>query len=201
MYAVIQTGGKQYRVAVGDRLKVETLGAEPGDNIELDKVLMISDAGDVQVGAPTLEGTTVSAEVVDNGRGEKIKVFKMTRRQGYRRTQGHRQNYTEIEITSIAGKGAKAKPAKKKVAKKEKPEVKQEEPVAADLKDSIVDDLTEINGIGPVISEKLNGLGYTTFAQIAELDEAAVAQIEEQLSFKGRVEREEWIKQAKALVG
>ncbi len=123
MYAVIQTGGKQYRVAVGDRLKVETLGAEPGDNIELDKVLMISDAGNVQVGTPTLDGTTVSAEVIDNGRGEKIKVFKMTRRQGYRRTQGHRQNYTEIKITSIAGKGAVDKPAKKRKAKTEEPPV------------------------------------------------------------------------------
>ncbi len=191
MYAVIQTGGKQYRVAVGDRLKVETLGAEPGDNIELDKVLMISDNGDVQVGTPTLEGQTVSAEVVDNGRGEKIKIFKMKRRQGYRRTQGHRQNYTEIEITSIAGKGAAPKPKKEQ-------KVEAVEEVESATVDS--DDLTQINGIGPVIAEKLNALGYTTIAQIAQLDEDAVAEIEEQLSFKGRVEREEWIKQAQELV-
>lgn len=105
MYAVIQTGGKQYRVAVGDRLKVESLVAEPGDSLELDKVLMISDHDNVQVGTPHLEGQSVSAQVVDHGRGEKIKVFKMQRRQGYRRTQGHRQNYTEIEITAIAGVG------------------------------------------------------------------------------------------------
>lgn len=192
MYAVIQTGGKQYRVAVGDRLKVETLGAEPGDNIELDKVLMISDNGDVQVGTPTLDGKTVSAEVVDNGRGEKIKVFKMKRRQGYRRTQGHRQNYTEIEITSIAGKGAAAKPEKKQKTEAVEPESAAE--------DHVGDDLTQINGIGPVIAEKLHALGYTTIAQIAALDEAAVAEIEEQLSFKGRVEREEWIEQANQLV-
>ena len=113
MYAVIQTGGKQYRVAVGDRLQVETLGVEPGEKIELDEVLLISDEGNVQVGTPVLDGTTVSAEVVDNGRGDKIKVFKMHRRQGYRRTQGHRQNYTELEITAIAGKGAKSKTAEK----------------------------------------------------------------------------------------
>ena len=105
MYAVIQTGGKQYRVAVGDRLKVESLVAEPGDSVELDKVLMISGDDEVQVGTPLLEGQSVSAQVVDHGRGDKIKVFKMQRRQGYRRTQGHRQNFTEIEITAIAGVG------------------------------------------------------------------------------------------------
>ena len=199
MYAVIQTGGKQYRVAVGDRLQVETLGVEPGDSIELDKVLMISDEGNVQVGTPVLDGTTVSADVVDNGRGEKIKVFKMHRRQGYRRTQGHRQNYTEIEITSIAGKGATAKPVKKKKAKAK---VEAVAPIEAptEVADQVADDLTQISGIGPVIAEKLNGLGYSTIAQLAELDDSAVAEIEEQLSFKGRVEREEWIKQAKELV-
>lgn len=192
MYAVIQTGGKQYRVAVGDRLQVETLAVEPGDNIELDKVLMISDAGNVQVGTPVLEGTTVSAEVIDNGRGDKIKVFKMHRRQGYRRTQGHRQNYTELEITAIGGKGAKAKPAK--AAEKAEP---APEAIASD---AAGDDLTRINGIGPVIAEKLNGLGYTAIAQIAELDAAAIAEVDEKLDFKGRIERENWVEQAKALV-
>ena len=196
MYAVIQTGGKQYRVAIGDRLQVESLVAEPGENIELDKVLMISDEGNVQVGTPLLDGQSVSAQVVDHGRGEKIKVFKMQRRQGYRRTQGHRQNFTEIEITSIAGKGSKAK---KKSAKKEKVETVVEESVDQAAAQATVDDLTQINGIGPVIAEKLNNLGYTTIAQLAELDADQVEKIEEQLSFKGRVEREEWIKQAKEM--
>ena len=209
MYAVIQTGGKQYRVAVGDRLKVETLVAEPGDSIELDKVLMISDNDNIQVGTPLLDGQSVSAEVVDNGRGEKIKVFKMHRRQGYRRTQGHRQNFTEIEITAIAGQGSKdagssdqKKSAKKEPVKTEKkaaaPEVEAvKAPVESTSTDAgKVDDLTEISGIGPVISEKLIKLGYTSFAQIAALDEAGVAEIEEQLSFKGRIEREDWINQA-----
>ncbi len=208
MYAVIQTGGKQYRVAVGDRLKVESLPAEPGDSIELDKVLMISDNENVQVGTPILEGQSVSAQVVDNGRGEKIKVFKMQRRQGYRRTQGHRQNFTEIEITAIAGRGRadsdsgqlKALEAEKQTAPPVDTEAAGTEsgetarPVGDEH--STVDDLTRINGIGPVISEKLNSLGYTRFAQIAALDQAGVEDIEAQLSFKGRIERENWIQQA-----
>ena len=228
MYAVIQTGGKQYRVAVGDRLKVETLVAEPGDSVELDEVLMISDHDNVQVGTPLLDGQSVSAQVVDNGRGEKIKVFKMHRRQGYRRTQGHRQNYTEIEITAIAGQGhADSGPsdqddasiADKPVADKQVTDAVVEtsavdtapvDTAAVDTSDhesakpvsdehTSGDDLTQISGIGPVICEKLNNLGYTSFAQIASLDEDAVAQIEEKLSFKGRIEREEWIKQATEL--
>ena len=204
MYAVIQTGGKQYRVAVGDRLKVEALVAEPGDSVELDKVLMISDHNNVQVGTPLLEGQSVSAQVVDNGRGEKIKVFKMQRRQGYRRTQGHRQNFTEIEITAIAGQGnpeqAQTEKAEKKVEQAPK-QVATESAAKAVENDQAGDDLTQINGIGPVISEKLYNLGYTTFAQIAALDDDGVAEIEEQLSFKGRIEREEWIKQAAELAG
>lgn len=229
MYAVIQTGGKQYRVAVGDRLKVETLQAQPGDSVELDKVLMISDQDNIQVGTPLLEGQTVSAQVIDNDRAEKIKVFKMQRRQGYRRTQGHRQNYTEIEITAIAGKG-NTQQAKKddpqsasNAETSAKPDLEETNIVETNAADTTahetspvetvsedsaeadsnpqasVDDLTQINGIGPVISEKLNSLGYTSFAQIASLDEAGVAQIEEQLSFKGRIEREDWIKQAAEL--
>lgn len=101
MFAVVETGGKQYKVAVGDRLKVERLSAAEGESVTLSRVLMVADDADVAVGAPALEGRGVSARVLGHGRGDKIRVFKMKRRKGYRRTQGHRQHYTEIEITSI----------------------------------------------------------------------------------------------------
>ena len=197
MYAVVETGGKQYRVAVGDKLKVEKIAAEEGESINLGRVLMVSDGDNVTVGSPDLD-TPVTATVVSQGKAGKIKVFKMKRRKNYRRTQGHRQDYTEIEITGIGGKGAAAKP--KKAAKKASAESK---PAEADAPAKVEggDDLTQINGIGPVIAEKLAGLGVTTFKQIAELDEAAIESINEQLNFKGRIEREEWVDQAKKLVG
>ncbi len=193
MYAVVKTGGKQYRVAVGDRLKVEKLAAEAGASVDLGTVLMVGEGDNVEVGAPTLD-TSVTATILSHGRGDKIKVFKMRRRKNYRRTQGHRQDFTEVEITAIGGKGAPASPAAAKKAPAEAP-AKAEATPAADG-----DDLTQINGIGPVIAEKLNGLGITTFSQIAEMDEARIEDVNEQLSFKGRIEREEWVEQAKKLI-
>lgn len=210
MYAVVKTGGKQYKVAVGDRLKVEKLDSEAGASIDLGEVLMVADGDKLDVGAPTLD-TNVTATVLSHGRGDKIKVFKMKRRKNYRRTQGHRQDFTEVEITAIGGAGApkKAKaekPAEPKPAEPKAAEPKAEEPQveaapAADPgPDGIGDNLTTINGIGPVIEKKLHGLGITTFKQIAELDQDRIDEINAQLSFKGRIEREEWVAQAKKLI-
>jgi large subunit ribosomal protein L21 len=103
MYAVIETGGKQYRVAVGDHVCVESLPAETGATVTLDKVLMISGKEGTQVGGPQLPGGVVEAKVIGHGRGDKIRVFKLRRRKHYRKTIGHRQNYTELQITAIAG--------------------------------------------------------------------------------------------------
>ena len=198
MYAVIETGGKQYRVALGDKLKVEKLTATEGDSVNLDRVLMIADGDDVTVGSPLVE-SPVTATVVSHGKRDKIKVFKMKRRKNYRRTQGHRQAYTEIEITGIGG--ASAAP-KKAAAKKAAPvEAKAEKSVDAPATESGGDDLTKINGIGPVIAKKLVALDITTFQQIADLDEKQIVDIDEQLNFKGRIDREEWVDQAKKLVG
>lgn len=196
MYAVIESGGKQYKVAVGDKLKVEKLAAAEGDSVNLDRVLMIADGEDVTVGSPLLESPVV-ATVVGHGRNAKIKVFKMKRRKNYRRTQGHRQDFTEIQITSIAGAAA----PEKAPAKEAKVEKATEKATAKTADASAADDLTQINGIGPVIAKKLIGQGITTFQQIADLDEAKIAEIDEQLNFKGRIEREEWVQQAKKLVG
>ena len=102
MYAVIQTGGKQYRVSEGDILRVEKLGAEEGADMELDKVLMIADGDNVKVGAPYVEGGKVSATVKSHGRGKKVKIVKFRRRKQYLKRQGHRQSYTELQITGIS---------------------------------------------------------------------------------------------------
>jgi large subunit ribosomal protein L21 len=104
MYAVIKTGGKQYRVAPGEKLKIEQIPADIGSEIVLDQILMVSDGEAVTVGTPLVSGATVKATVVAHGRGEKVQIFKMRRRKHYQKHQGHRQNYTEIRIDGIAAK-------------------------------------------------------------------------------------------------
>jgi large subunit ribosomal protein L21 len=107
MYAVIKTGGKQYRVSPGDLLVVEKLAGEPGANVAFGEVLMVGEGEAVVVGAPTVAGASVSATLIETRRGEKIKIFKKIRRQGYRRTGGHRQTETVLRVTGIAGADGK----------------------------------------------------------------------------------------------
>lgn len=102
MYAVIKTGGKQYRVAAGEKLKVEQIPADIGSEVVLDQVLLVANGDDVTMGTPLVGGATVKAKVISHGRGEKVRIYKMRRRKHYRKSQGHRQNYTEIEILGIA---------------------------------------------------------------------------------------------------
>jgi large subunit ribosomal protein L21 len=102
MYAVIQAGGKQYRVSEGDTLKVEKLSLEEGATVQLDKVLLVADGENVQVGKPYLEGGKVTATVKAQGRGKKIKIIKFKRRKHHMKRQGHRQSYTELEVTGIS---------------------------------------------------------------------------------------------------
>jgi large subunit ribosomal protein L21 len=102
MYAVIKTGGKQYRVAPGEKIKIEQIPADVGATIVLDQVLMVADGDAVKLGTPLVSGATVSATVMSHGRGAKVKIFKMRRRKHYQKTQGHRQNYTEIRVDAIA---------------------------------------------------------------------------------------------------
>lgn len=103
MYAVIQTGGKQYRVKQGDRLKVETLNAEAGREVEFDKVLLIHSDSGVTVGKPFVAGSKVTATITSHGRHKKVNIIKFRRRKHHMKRQGHRQNYTEIQITGISG--------------------------------------------------------------------------------------------------
>lgn len=186
MYAVIETGGKQYKVALGEKIKVEKLSVAEGETVNFDRVLMVGEGDSAEVGTPTLD-VPVSATVVAHGKAKKIRVFKMKRRKGYRLTQGHRQQYTEVEITQIGGE---------KVAASEKSATIESKPVAK----SDGDNLTDINGIGPVIEEKLHALGVTTFQQIADFTDEDIERVNEQLNFKGRIEREQWVEQAKKLI-
>ena len=126
MYAIIETGGKQYRVQNGDQIVVEELGVEAGETVVFDKVLVVGEGEGVKVGAPYVEGTTVEGKVVENGKGKKVIIFKYKAKKDYRKKQGHRQPYTLVEITAIGG--AKAAPA----AKVEEP--KQEEAVVEEVK-------------------------------------------------------------------
>ncbi len=191
MYAVIKTGGKQYRVEEGEFLRVEKLDAEAGDKVELAEVLMLVDGDDVQIGAPVIEGAVVNATVREQGRGEKVKIIKFRRRKHYRRQAGHRQSYTEILIDSISAKGAK-KPVAKKTTEKAKPATKK-----AGATDK--DDLKKISGVGPVLEGKLNDLGVTHFQQIADFTAEKIAEVDAALNFKGRIEREDWLGQAAIL--
>ncbi len=104
MYAVIKTGGKQYRVAAGDKLKIEQIAADVGGDVTFAEVLAVGNGADLVVGAPLVSGATVVAKVVSHGRGEKVRIFKMRRRKHYQKRQGHRQNFTEVEISTINAK-------------------------------------------------------------------------------------------------
>jgi len=125
MYAVFATGGKQYRAVTGERLKIEKLDAEKGATVELDQVLMVGEGADVKVGTPYLEGGKVTATIVEHGRGDKIRIIKFRRRKHHMKHMGHRQDYTQIEITGIAAAAPQKKVSKAKAAKPEaaKPEV------------------------------------------------------------------------------
>lgn len=224
MFAVIKTGGKQYKVASGDMLRVERIAASAGDKVQFNEVLMLG--GDsVQVGAPLIEDAGVQAEVVDQIKGDKVINFvKRRRKHSSKRTKGHRQKLTLVKIGEIMASGAgksgiaaavgtgsvsaaavaamtgasaeaPAKPAKAKKAEAPKEE-KKAAPKKAAKADAGADDLKELSGVGPALEKKLHEAGVTTFAQIAAWTEADVADMDEKLSFKGRIEREGWIAQA-----
>jgi large subunit ribosomal protein L21 len=151
MYAVIKTGGKQYRVAPGEKLKIEQIPADIGAEITIDQVLAVGSGDQLSVGAPLVDGATVSATVIAQGRHDKVRIFKMRRRKHYRKTQGHRQPYTEIFISKIASALGTV-----------------EAEAAAPVRPASGDDLTIIEGIGPKIAaEVLGKAGIRSFADLA----------------------------------
>jgi len=227
MFAVIKTGGKQYRVAAEDELKVEKLEAEAGEIVTFENVLMVGGESP-EIGTPTVDGASVAAEVLDQAREKTVYIFKKRRRQNSRRRNGHRQPYTMVRITEIlTGGKAPSKTAKKKADKKPEEEVAAAEDVAEtpiveeavveeaavveekaadeavtplfDTPEGAADDLKKISGVGPVLEKKLNALGITQYAQVAAFSAEDIERVDAVLNFKGRIERENWIEQAKTL--
>ena len=225
MFAVMKTGGKQYKVQAGDVLRVEKLAADAGDKVQFNEILMVGGT----VGTPLVEDAGVQAEVIDQIKGEKVIHFVRRRRKhSSKRTKGHRQQLTLLRITEILEKGAgksgvkaaiggagvavaaaaAAAPAKKKAAPKKeeapkaeaKPAPKKEAPKkAAPKAEAGADDLKKLSGVGPALEKKLHEAGVTSFAQIAAWGPEEIADMDDKLSFKGRIERDGWVEQAKAL--
>ncbi|MGH1487237.1 MAG: 50S ribosomal protein L21 [Cellvibrionaceae bacterium] len=194
MYAVIKTGGKQHRVTEGETLKIEKIEVATGDTVQFDEVLMVAAGDDFSIGAPLVEGAAVKAEVIQHGRAEKVRIIKFRRRKHSMKRQGHRQWFTEVKITDILASGAtKAAPAKKTA----KPKAEKAAPKKAAAKSTGGDDLTKISGVGPVLVKKLADAGVTSFAQIAAWTADDVVEFDDKLNFKGRIERDDWIAQAK----
>ncbi len=240
MFAVIKTGGKQYKVAANDTIKIEKLDAEQGDIVTFDQVLMVGEADNVTVGAPLVAGALVAAEFLGTAKQKTVIILKKHRRQHYDRRNGHRQLLSSVRITEILTGGAtptiKAravtkpaavapaaeeavteKPAKKAAAKTAKTEAPAEDKAVASVEATEVkapakkaakakpavdftDDLKLIGGVGPALEKKLNEAGITSLTHVAAWKKADVAKFDEELDFKGRIEREEWVKQAKDLV-
>ncbi len=240
MFAVMKTGGKQYRVQSGDTLQIEKLAADAGETVQFNEILMLG--GDkVTVGTPVVAGAAVQAEVVDQVKGDKVIHFvKRRRKHSSQRTKGHRQQLTMVRITEILASGgdktgvkaaigagsvagvavaaaAAAKPAKKAAAPKaEKPKAekkaaapKAEAPAAAPAEEGTkpanlltearggkADDLKKISGVGPKLEGLLHENGVFHFDQIAAWGAEEIAYMDDRLSFKGRIERDNWIEQA-----
>jgi large subunit ribosomal protein L21 len=200
MFAVLKTGGKQYKVASGDVLRVEKLAADAGDKIQFNEILMVGST----VGAPFVEGAGVQAEVIDQIKGEKLINFvKRRRKHSSKRTKGHRQKLTLVRITDILEKGADKSGVKAAVgagsvagvavaaaAPKKAAPAKAAAAPKAEAAASAADDLSQITGVGPAAVKKLNAAGITTFAQLA----AADAETVESAKIKP-----EWVEQAKEL--
>ncbi|TKW68280.1 MAG: 50S ribosomal protein L21 [Paracoccus denitrificans] len=230
MFAVLKTGGKQYRVQAGDVLRVEKLAANAGDTVQFNEILMVGST----VGAPLVDGAGVQAEVIEQIKADKvISYIKRRRKHSSQRTRGHRQQLTLLRVTDVLEKGAdksgvmaaigartagaaykadkpaaEKKAAPKKAAPKKAAEAAEEAPKSAgtrpanlltEAREGGADDLKLISGVGPKLEELLHENGVYHFDQIAAWKKAEVEYMDEQLSFHGRIEREEWIKQAKDL--
>ncbi len=205
MFAVLKTGGKQYKVASGDVLRVEKLAADAGDTVQFNDILMIGDA----IGAPFVSGAGVQAEVIDQIKGEKVTHYVRRRRKhSSKRTKGHRQQLTLIRVTDLlaegadksgvkAALGAGSAPKAAAAPAAAKPAKKAAKPAADAATDG--DDLKKLSGVGPALEKKLHAAGVTSFAQIAGWSDADIARYDEELSLKGKIEKEGWVAQSKDL--
>lgn len=197
MFAVIKSGGKQYRVAADQTLTIGRIAGEIGDIVQIGDVLAHGEGEKVTFGAPLVSGASVAAEIVEQGRGAKVISFKKRRRQNSRRKRGYRDLLTTVRIAEILLDGAKpskkaaakaeekAKPAKARTEDAAKDEAAPAETAAPLFKapKGKADDLTEIKGIGPVAAGQLNEQGITTFAQIAKLTDKDIEKIDASMPF------------------
>ena len=231
MFAVLKTGGKQYRVASGDVLRVEKLAAEAGETVQFNEVMMIG--GDsVTVGTPLIDGAAVQAEVIDQIKGEKLIHFvKRRRKHSSKRTKGHRQQLTLLRVGDILtsgagdsgvkaalGAGSVSTPRAAGMPKGDEafagvPETAAEEDKIAEAatqgarpanlldaaRGGTPDDLKKIKGVGPKLETLLHENGVFHYDQIAAWGPAEIAYMDDKLSFKGRIERDDWIAKAGAL--
>jgi large subunit ribosomal protein L21 len=178
MFAVVKTGGKQYRLSVGEKLKIEQIAAEPGQVVALAEVLAVGSGETITLGTPVVAGAAVHATVLSHGRADKVRIFKMRRRKHYQKRQGHRQWFTEIFISEIAFGGQSATASAPSIAAfaaipaatstANTAPVANAAPAKKAAKAKVGDDLTLIEGIGPKIAGLFNDAGITTFAQLAD---------------------------------
>jgi large subunit ribosomal protein L21 len=203
MFAVIKTGGKQYRVAANDQFTIERLPGEAGDLLTFKEVLMVGST----IGAPLVDGASVTAEIVEQTRGKKVISFKKRRRQNSKRTRGHRQDLTLIRVAEILTDGQA--PTKTKADRPTKAAAK---PAASATENEATasgetlftapagdkDKLTKLKGIGPAAEKQLNEQGITTFAQLAALSDDDVARIDANMPFS-TAQIEDWRGQAQEL--
>lgn len=202
MFAVIKTGGKQYRVAANDLLKIEKVAGEVGDIVQLGEVLAHGEGENVTIGAPFVDGASVAVEVVAQGKARTVIAFKKRRRQNSRRKIGHRQLLTTVRISEILIGGAK--PSKKAAAKTEAKPAKKDEAAASVAQPLFTapkgkaDNLEDIKGVGPVAAQQLAEQGITTFKQLANLTDEDVVKIDENMPFSAD-QINDWKAQAKEL--
>ncbi|EEX13948.1 50S ribosomal protein L21 [Citreicella sp. SE45] len=183
MFAVMKTGGKQYKVQAGDMLRVEKLAADAGETVQFNDILMLG-GDDVTLGAPLVAGAAVQAEVIDQVKGDKVIHFvKRRRKHSSQRTKGHRQKLTLVRVTEILASGADATGVKAAVGA-------GSVAGAAAAPAAAGDDLTQITGVGPAAAKKLNEAGVTTFAELAAVDPE---------TFEAVKVKPEWVEQAKSL--
>ena len=200
MFAVVRTGGKQYRVAAGDKIAVEKIAGEAGDTVTLGDVLLagegesLADAGKV----------VVSAEIIAQAKSEKVIVFKKRRRHNYRRRNGHRQQMTLLRITAVGDSKAEKKAAPKKAAAdapaKAAAPARKADSKSADAPKLDETNLSLISGIGPAIEKKLRAAGVKSWSDIAAWDAATIEKMDEELKLGNRPVNDEWVEQAKELL-
>ncbi|TDL83523.1 50S ribosomal protein L21 [Palleronia sediminis] len=238
MFAVLKTGGKQYRVQAGDVLRVEKLAADAGDTVQFNEILMVNST----IGTPFVDGAGVQAQVIDQIKGEKVIHFvKRRRKHGSKRTKGHRQQLTLLRVTDILESGAASSGVKEAIGagiagwtgvKADSGDIVHDRAGQAEMKKRVAtggaseksaaktdaaaggetvkpgnllteardgkpDDLKRISGVGPALEKKLHDAGVFHFDQIMAWGPAEIAYMDDQLSFKGRIERDNWIDQAK----